>query len=155
MAATIVEAARRLGVTLAVPDGSAKVSGHSLRATGAQGLARAGLEVWAIQLLGRWGSATVLDYIREVPLELSSSWASRVAREGTLEDQLRVSSRRLPPRTSLGGATSCSPPTSRASCISSSARSSLDDAFRAELTAVQVATLPPSDCSVMRSSSGR
>ena len=38
MRATIVRAAARLGVELAAPDGSERVSGHSLRATGAQGL---------------------------------------------------------------------------------------------------------------------
>ena len=74
MAATIVEAAKRLKVPLASADRSARVSGHSLRVTGAQGLARAGVDVWAIQLLGRWGSSAVLEYIREVPLELATPW---------------------------------------------------------------------------------
>ena len=89
MVATIVDAARRLKVPLVAPDGSARVSGHSLRVTGAQGLAKAGLDVWAIQLLGRWGSAAVLGYIREVPLELAATWAARAARSMTLDDLLR------------------------------------------------------------------
>ena len=45
MAATILEAARRLEVVTELADGSARVTGHSLRVSGAQGLARAGLEV--------------------------------------------------------------------------------------------------------------
>ena len=45
--------------------GTLRVTGHSLRPTGAQGLARLGLDVWAIQLIGRWGSAAVLGYVRE------------------------------------------------------------------------------------------
>ena len=79
MAKTVVEAARRLQVPLASPDGSARVTGHSLRVSGAQGLAKAGIDTWAIQLLGRWGSAAVLGYIQDAHLELSASWATRVA----------------------------------------------------------------------------
>ena len=85
MALAIMEAAQRLGSPLETPDGSSKVTGHSLRVSGAQGLARAGMDVWAIQLLGRWGSSVVLDYVREVPLEAASTWASRVARSDTID----------------------------------------------------------------------
>ena len=46
------------------PDGSEAITGHSLRVTGAQGLARFGLDAWTIQLIGRWGSAAILRYIR-------------------------------------------------------------------------------------------
>jgi len=66
MAATIIHAAILLGVELASPDGSERVSGHSLRATGAQGLAAAGVDTWAIELLGRWGSDAVRGYVRDV-----------------------------------------------------------------------------------------
>ena len=80
MTATLVEAAGRLGVPTCTADGSARVSGHSLRRTGAQGLARLGVDTWAIQLLGRWGSNAVLEYIQEVPLERSAAWARSAAR---------------------------------------------------------------------------
>ena len=40
-----------------------------------QGLSIAGLDVWAIQLLGRWGSQAVLGYIREAPLASAPRWA--------------------------------------------------------------------------------
>jgi hypothetical protein len=111
MTETIIEAARLLGVALASADGSGRVSGHSLRATGAQGLARAGLDVWAIQLLGRWGSSSVLSYIREVPLELSASWASRAAQHQSLDDLLRA---RASEPQCPSGSSSSAPSSSRA-----------------------------------------
>ena len=89
MTETIRIGAGRLGVPLEASDGSARVSGHSLRVSGAQGLSRAGVDAWAIQLLGRWGSSTVLDYIQAVPLELSSTWARAAAKQKTLEEILR------------------------------------------------------------------
>ena len=92
MVATITKAASILGAPLATPDGSARVSGHSLRVTGAQGLAKLGVDTWAVQLLGRWGSSTVLEYVKEVPLELSASWARRAASRASL-DQVALGSR--------------------------------------------------------------
>ena len=77
MVETIVTAARRLKAPTESADLSARVSGHSLRMTGAQGFARWGIDAWAIQLLGRWGSSAVLEYIQQVPLELSSAWAKQ------------------------------------------------------------------------------
>ena len=62
---TIRWAASFLRVPLTSRDGTQRVSGHSLRPTGAQGLARLGLDVWAIQLLGRWGSGAVMEYVRD------------------------------------------------------------------------------------------
>ena len=61
---TMRHAATLLGVPLANREGTLRVSGHSLRPRGAQGLARLGLDVWAIQLLGRWGSGSVMEYVR-------------------------------------------------------------------------------------------
>ena len=84
MTSTIIAAAKKLNTELTSSDDSARVSGHSLRVTGAQGLSKLGVDTWAIQLLGRWGSATVLDYIKEVPLELASTWAKRAARSSNL-----------------------------------------------------------------------
>ena len=55
MIGTIVEAAKKFETSLVSADGAARVSGHSLRVTGAQGLAKLGVDTWAIQLLGRWG----------------------------------------------------------------------------------------------------
>lgn len=76
--ATIAAAADLLRVPRSAPDGSERVSGHSLRVTGAQGLAKAGVDLWAIQLLGRWGSDAVMGYIREAHLDCSAEWARKV-----------------------------------------------------------------------------
>ena len=45
-----------------------RFSGHSARASGAQWLAQAGVELWKTQLPGRWTSSTFLRYIRDAPL---------------------------------------------------------------------------------------
>ena len=84
MADTFRSAAEHLGLPAEVPDGSAGITGHSLRATGAQGLARLGLELWAIQLIGRWGSEAVKAYVREVPLERALLMAAQASGGGVL-----------------------------------------------------------------------
>ncbi len=61
-------------------DGPERISSHSLRVTGAQGLARLGLDIWAIQLIGRWGSSAVLGYIREAQLDAAAGWAADAVR---------------------------------------------------------------------------
>ena len=68
MIETIQKAGEALGISCEAPDGSERLSGHSLRVTGAQGLAELGWHLWAIQLQGRWGSETVKKYLRESPL---------------------------------------------------------------------------------------
>ena len=83
MTQTIEEAAKQLGIHLAAPDGSERVSGHSLRVTGAQGLARMGWDLWAIQLHGRWQSDVVKHYVREAHL-------STVGGGADLEDPLTL-----------------------------------------------------------------
>ena len=57
MTETILFAARWSRAPLANADRTLRVSGRSLRPTGAQGLAELGLDAWAIELLGRWGGA--------------------------------------------------------------------------------------------------
>ena len=68
MVRTIAHAATLLHVPLSAPDGSERVSGHSLRVSGAQGLARLGWDLWAIQLQGRWHSDVVKHYVRDAHL---------------------------------------------------------------------------------------
>ena len=84
--ATILSAAQRLQLPLVSPDASFRVSGHSLRATGAQSLTRMGLDLWAVQVLGRWGSATVTRYIRES----SASADAALSRRHVLGQSLRA-----------------------------------------------------------------
>jgi len=83
--ATILHAAGLLGVARENREGTLRVSGHSLRPTGAQGLARLGLDVWAIQLMGRWGSGTVMDYVRDA----AASPEAAIARRAMLGRNLR------------------------------------------------------------------
>ena len=70
------DAALRMGCSIVSPDGSRAVTGHSLRVGGAQGLARRGVELWSIQLLGRWGGETVRRYLAEAHLEVASRRAA-------------------------------------------------------------------------------
>ena len=83
---TIIQAAKFLEIPLESPDHSERVSGHSLRSTGAQGLARAGLELWAIQLMGRWGSDAVKSYVRDAFVGASEGWAKRVVDQADIND---------------------------------------------------------------------
>ena len=77
MTETIVTAARHLGVA-DHPDGSQRVSGQSLRCTGAQGLIRLGWRPDAVQLQGRWQSETVRRYTREAALHAPTDLAAVV-----------------------------------------------------------------------------
>lgn len=74
---TIVTEGRRLEVPTQTTDGSELLSGHGLRTTGAQGLARLGLDLWANQLLGRWGSERVEGNVLEAR---SATWVGEAAR---------------------------------------------------------------------------
>ena len=67
MRSTIEHATQLQGIPLSAPDQSERITGHSLRVTGAQGLTRLGWHLWAVQLHGRWGSDVVLRYVREAP----------------------------------------------------------------------------------------
>ena len=49
-----------------------------MRVSGAQGMATAGMDLWAIQLLGRWGSTAVHGYVREAHLNRAEKWARTI-----------------------------------------------------------------------------
>ena len=49
MADTVREAGRLLSGAVSAPDGSERITGHSLRVTGAQGLVLRGWHLWAVQ----------------------------------------------------------------------------------------------------------
>ena len=149
MTATIVEAAKRLEIALATPDGSERVSGHSLRASGAQGLARLGVDTWAIQLLGRWGSSAVLGYIREAPLERSSLWARRAAQTQTLGDALATCR-------SCPSPSAEAPPLSECPVLGSEVvHTAMSDAFSSAATAASVEDASPDVCKFVASPSGK
>ena len=69
----------KAGILMQMPtqtsDGMGRLTGHSLRVTGAQGLSRMGVDAFAVQLLGRWGSATVMAYIREASVGSAAAQA--------------------------------------------------------------------------------
>ena len=67
MVQTIEAAGRHLGVE-PPPDGSERISGQTLRVTGAQGLTALGWRADAVQLMGRWQSHRVQLYTRLAPL---------------------------------------------------------------------------------------
>ena len=59
MVATIAKAATHLGLPSLQTQGLPRCLEHTLRFTGAQGLARSCMDAWMIQLVGRWGSSAV------------------------------------------------------------------------------------------------
>ena len=67
---TILFAATALGLPTSSPDGAERISGHTLRVTGAQGLDRAGFSLWAIQLLGRWAGDAIQGYVRAAHVDV-------------------------------------------------------------------------------------
>ncbi|CAE7481466.1 PAPP5 [Symbiodinium natans] len=66
---TFQSLAAALGLPVTFRNGARAFTGHSARATGAQFMAIKGIELWRIQIFGRWGSAVVLRYLREAPVE--------------------------------------------------------------------------------------
>ena len=66
---TLRHVVRATGGVVQNQAGNWTMSGHSFRITGARTLAMWGLDPITIQLLGRWGSAAVLSYLSEAPLD--------------------------------------------------------------------------------------
>ena len=77
MTATIQWAATKLGLQALHGDGQQRYTGHALRVAGAQSLAKAGLDTWCIALLARHSSSAIFGYIRDAPLGVSDTFASR------------------------------------------------------------------------------
>eukprot|EP00435_Cladocopium_sp_Y103_P052295 s1434_g16.t1 len=89
-----------LGKTLQLPctypNGARCFTGHTARATGAVHMASNQVELWRIQLFGRWGSQVFLHYIRDAPLKQldklaleTSAQMSIEAAKSQLQDLLR------------------------------------------------------------------
>jgi len=93
MTETIRMAAQLLGQPLVSRDGAERVSGHSLRPTGAQGLARLGVDTWAIELLGRWGSRAVQLYVRDSAVSSAAARARASMLGSNLSDLIRETRR--------------------------------------------------------------
>ena len=85
MVETFRKVAREIGWS---EEASKSITGHLLRATGAQYFARCGVEFYKIQLFCRWGSDTILRYLRDAPLEESENWVSDAATKVQALDEI-------------------------------------------------------------------
>ena len=61
--------------------GTRRFSGHTFRVTGAMYLASCGIDIWRIQLHCRWGSNSVLRYVRLAPLSGSVALEASLGRD--------------------------------------------------------------------------
>jgi integrase len=97
-AQTFVAAARLFGLQLVSYNGAPRFTGHALRATGAVHLAAAGVELWRIQLLGRWGSDAFKVYLRDAPASMLHSIALDALRPSATEQgsEIPISAAALP-----------------------------------------------------------
>ena len=68
---------------------------HVLRVTGAQFLARAGLELMLIQLFACWGSAAVLRYVQQAPVSNQQGVARAAIRGLVIKDVDRLAPRMM------------------------------------------------------------
>ena len=66
---TFEELGKILKLPCTHPNGARCFTGHTARASGAVHLAASQVELWRIQLFGRWGSQVFLQYIRDAPLK--------------------------------------------------------------------------------------
>ena len=69
----IEQAATRLGLAAASPQGSRLFGGHALRVSWAQWLARSGVELPLIHLMARWSSDVIARYVAQVPSKTIST----------------------------------------------------------------------------------
>ena len=65
---TFQEIARLLSIPTAHANGARCFTGHSARVTGARHMASTNVELWRVQLFGRWGSDVFKHYIQDAPL---------------------------------------------------------------------------------------
>jgi hypothetical protein len=79
----MVKAYQSLGV--AQGHVGAKITGHATRVDGAIRMAMAGIDLWRIQIFGRWGSAAVLKYVRDAPVGAHAGIAQITARALDIE----------------------------------------------------------------------
>ena len=155
--ATIVHAAGQLQVALTDADASTRVSGHSLRVTGAQGLTRMGFPLWAVQLLGRWGSDTVKSYVGAAALDVFSETAPEPLPAASVDLQtfLHPDPQAGPRPTATDGAS----PVARAdvekmvAARAGDLRAELLDALLSELRLEVARRVPPAPVSADRASS--
>jgi len=81
VSATVVAIAVALGLVSDESTGAQRFSGHTFRVTGAMYLASCGIDIWRIQLHCRWGSSSVLRYVRLAPLSGSVALEASLGRD--------------------------------------------------------------------------
>ncbi len=84
--AAIAAIAFYLDIPLVTATGLRMFTGHSARATGAVHMAMNQVELWRIQLFGRWGSECFKIYVRSAPL----TQLTMLARETSVQTSLLV-----------------------------------------------------------------
>ena len=80
-----------LNIELVTSSGLRKFTGHTARATGAVHMALNQVELWRIQLFGRWGSDCFKIYVRSAPL----SQLTMLAKETSVQTSLLVARQEL------------------------------------------------------------
>ena len=76
---TFTRVAETLGLETTWENGAPKFSGHTARASGAHHLAKAGVDLWRVQIFGRWSSAAFLRYVRSSPLASLNNLSTEAA----------------------------------------------------------------------------
>eukprot|EP00435_Cladocopium_sp_Y103_P053688 s1791_g17.t1 len=80
------EIARRLGLPLQHQNGARIYSGHTGRVTGARHMASTQIELWRVQLFGRWGSDVFKHYIQDSPVAQLDSLALETGARLSIEE---------------------------------------------------------------------
>ena len=145
---TILAAATQLAVPLASPDGACRISGHSLRVSGAQGLTRLGYPLWAVQLLGRWGGDSVKSYVGDAALEVfTESVQTGTGSADALDVVLAAAGRTDQPATAPIPRSRAAPDTAEvqrvATRVAGDLIAELGAALRAELEVELASRVPP------------
>ena len=77
MLALIEELAKMTGEAILTHDGRKRFGKHSWRSTGAVFMTGIGIEIFKVQLMGRWACAVVTHYTRLAPLKAITEYFRR------------------------------------------------------------------------------
>jgi hypothetical protein len=83
---TFQEIARLLNIPTSHANGARCFTGHSARVTGARHMASTNVELWRVQLFGRWGSDVFKHYIQDAPLSQLDSLALETGAKLSIEE---------------------------------------------------------------------
>ena len=78
--------AMKLGLSITHANGARRFTGHSARVTGARHMASTNVELWRVQLFGRWGSDVFRHYIQDAPLSQLDSLAVETGAKLSIEE---------------------------------------------------------------------